>query len=850
MTQQRIFPTLAALGLLPLAFLASQVATAAPADPGFPADPAPAVQEGNDEIEALVREEASKAADLELDALWTRALELRGLEQLGGAEALDRALESLLSQPDKLAPRTALFVASARLQGYRPQPIPLANALVPLLETHDGTIAAAATALLGDPIFRGLTRSRTDLGELLLTRAQDASREASERLRYARTLHAIGGAKEGLDARTEIASFLDSQDPERRAQGALALAGLRGEVIEGRLRDELERFSRVPTAAGALASEILKRSRQREFLDRQIRDQQEKYESGRLSAELQEFVDVMGMIEGRHLEGNLVERADLVEAAMAGMLRYMDQHSSYLSSEAYGSFFQDLEAEYGGIGAYVDIDPDDGLFTIQRPIYSGPAYRAGVKTNDKIVRIDNWPTLGQDREEIIKRLKGQPGTTISLYIWQRGMDTDLIDRPTEDMLVEINRGLIEIPAGSWQMLPGKVGLIELTTFSRVAMEEIEGWLGELQEAGMRALVFDLRRNSGGLLTEAREVAELFLPKGSLVVSTEGRGDEPRPLRTRRDPVLSPEIPIIVLTGRFTASAAEIVAGALQDHERATLVGDRTYGKGSVQQLMPVEGAEEDQWKDQNKNGYWDTWEPIVVDRDEDGVVDYAPRVKLTIARYLLPSGRSIHRLLNREGEVIQEGGIVPDEAVSLGTIERWRFVERRRIAREEVLETYVREQYAVHAELFQRLAVNDLRDPNLYPDFDALVTALDTTLSRDDVRSVLRDLVRREVQDDFGAEFPFADFVEDVQVQRALEVVFESLSEDPRSVADYGPVFDFADAQDPTLDIATLDLRNNRLGRARDMVEEWRQAIGGTDLISESELNELLGILEGEIQDK
>jgi hypothetical protein len=305
-----------------------------------------------------------------------------------------------------------------------------------------------------------------------------------------------------------------------------------------------------------------------------------------------------------------------------------------------------------------------------------------------------------------------------------------------------------------------------------------------------------------------------------------------------------DMPVVILTSRYTASAAEIVSGALKDHGRARLVGKTTFGKGSVQQLLPVAGAPEDEWEDQNRNGRWDPWEPITTDHDGDGQVDYAPRVKLTIARYLLPSGRSIHREIDKEGNLISEGGVEPDRVVDLPTIERWRFDEQRRVIDTKAIQRYVDAQWAQNAELFGRLAVNDGKDTQLYPGFDALMSQLNTTLPRNDVRRLLRDEIRRRVQDQRGAEFPFGDFEEDVQVQVAIEEVLNELGERPQDITDFGLVFDYdeiAAATDEKSDVALLRTqdREGLSRRARALVESARDHV-----LSQEQLSELLSIID------
>jgi C-terminal peptidase prc len=404
------------------------------------------------------------------------------------------------------------------------------------------------------------------------------------------------------------------------------------------------------------------------------------------------------------------------------------------------------------------------------------------------------------------------------------------------MKVVVTREAVRIPPGSYQLLPGGIGLLQLNTFSQVSMDEARKWIPEMLGNGMKALVLDLRYNGGGLLTEAQEVAELFLPKGKDVVSTADRDSKGQRLKTRVEPVLPAEVPLVILTGRHTASAAEIVSGALQDHGRAQLVGKTTYGKGSVQQLLPVLPQTQDQWEDEDRDDIRDPWEPLTVDHDGDGEMDYAPRVKLTVAKYLLPSNRSINRELDREGNILSEGGIAPDVEVDPPLIERWRFEAQRKIRPEA--RAYVERYFPANRELFGRLAVNDQKKAELYPDFESFYAGLATELSPEDVRRVLRSEVRRRVQDDRGAEFPDGDFVEDVQVQKAIEVALEALGQSTDAIEDYELVFDLP-AQRPQGELA-LGGRSLELQRVRSLVEQART--GGREL-SREDLDQLLEIL-------
>ncbi|HED66595.1 MAG TPA: S41 family peptidase [Planctomycetes bacterium] len=831
-----------ALALAPALFLAWITPTGSPPEPTREAASAAGLPQSD--IEALVREEAASANTHAVSELWSRARHLREADGLGEEGALDAALDHVLADRETLSPKAVLLLASARLLGEDVEPEVLADALQEILEDPDPEVARGAASLLGEKDFKALNRGRrNEIVDILQGVAENTDLAPAYRLDFAAAAYRLGSGSARRKAYGVMVSFLESSDPELSALGALTIAGSTEVDIEGRLRQTLEELAEVPGDRGRLAAAYLRMQEDRDYADRKLREMRERIDDkSELPDEFEELLAVRQLITRMHLEGGKVDPEDLIHAAIDGMLHWMDRHSSYLPSEVYSKFFQDLEADYGGIGAYVREDPDNGLFTIVRPIYSGPAYRAGLQTDDKIVRIDNWPTLGHSEEDIIKHLKGKPGTAVQLYIWRRGMDPDKIDRPTEDMKVEVIRDRIEIPAGSYQLLPGGIGLVELTTFSKKSREQMKSWIEEMRANGMKALLLDMRRNSGGLLTEAREVADLFLPPGEIVVKTEGRTGPPDVLRTREPALLPEDMPVVILTSRLTASAAEIVSGALQDHHRAILVGNRTYGKGSVQQLIPILRDREDSWDDANGNYRWDEGEKLLVDHNGNGEADYAPRVKLTIARYLLPSGRSIHRELDREGNMIAPGGVQPDHVVDLPLMERWRFDERERVRKSDVLRDYIDRNYPKHVELFHRLAVNDSKDPSLYPEFDQLVMDLETSLGRDDVRSVLRREIRRRVQDDLGHEFPFGDYEEDVQVQKGIEVILEALGESVDDISQYGLVFDLPDENASDRDVALLDPHGNRrLHRVRELLEEAR-AEGNT--LSPESLDELIGLID------
>jgi len=769
---------------------------AAPPAPATTADPlVGATAQDPSDLDDDIAGYCDAASELPLQEVWTLAQNVAFVlgDEVGAPfdAALDRALRA-----EGQDGKAVLFLGAARLLGEDVDWEVLADALTPLLEAEDEVLVSGTADLIAASEFsRQDTDLRTGVGQALLDVANSEGRSATLRADAAVAAHQVGDGAQVARARKVLYELLNSSDATLRARGALGMASLG--IIEGvpTVEAELERLAGLPGEEGRLAKAYLKQQQIRRYKDTELRRAREHAQDlvsgGAVNPDLQRLEQLIQMVQQYHLDGSGVDRVDLIEAAMDGLLRSLDRHSAYFSPEAYKKFEQDLEASYGGIGAYVNTDPDDGIFTITRPIYSGPAYKAGLSSDDKIVRVEDWPTIGKPDTEVIKRLKGKPGTPVKLYVWRRGMDPSLIERPTEAMAVVIERAAITIPPVSAIMLPGKIGLIELTTFSRVASEEVAGALDALGEQGARGFILDLRNNSGGLLTEARNVAGLFLPKGKPVVSTESSINRPRTYKTLRNPKVGEDTPLVVLVNRFSASASEIVSGALQDHARAVVVGQRTYGKGSVQNLIPLDMESEDRWADENGNRRYDDWETITLDRDGDGEFDHSPRIKLTIERYRLPTGRSIHREFDDEGSVISEGGIGPDIELGPTRREQWRLMEMRKVQDTRTLRNWARDSFQEHRAVFEELAEGDDDDHGRYPGFDELYEGLDTVLPKADIRFLLRLEVRRLVQDARGAAFPYgSDYQEDVQLQAAIAQLLEELGEAPTAVASYAKTFD------------------------------------------------------------
>jgi carboxyl-terminal processing protease len=752
------------------------------------------------ELARLIDERVHAVESVPTKQVWQDAEALVAAVKGSDAAAIDPLFDARLARTD-LSERAQLLLVGTRLSLPTPDYGVLAPKLTALLGSKDDEVGRAAANMAANRGFKGL---RDDEAEALLKRlsdgAKDGTRSPEYRLECGVALHVQGNGEAKRSARKEMMEFQASSDLHLRNLGALALARV-GDVETGRA--DLERMAALPGEEGRLAEAYLKREDDRTYYERREKNLLAKKQKDDDTVKVDGDHDlalvekVIRMVEHSSLEGDKHTRTQLIDSAIDGMLRSLDEHSSYLTPKLFKGFEQELlQAEYGGIGAYVGEDAEDHLFTIRQPIYSGPAYRAGLHTDDKVVRIDDWPTLtpggSKPTDDIIKRLKGKPGTKVKLYIWRHGMDPALIDRPTEDMAIEIMREEITIPPVKAQALPGGIGLVQLTTFSRVASDELRTKIADMLKHGAKGMILDLRNNSGGLLTEARDVANLFLPKGELVVTTESRSQESEKLSTRSEPLIPKDMPVAVLINGFSASASEIVSGALQDHERAVLVGQRSFGKGSVQQLLPIPGEKDDEYIDENHNGRYDPWEKLTKDWNGNGEFDFGPRARLTVARYLLPSGRSIHREIDDQGVVTQEGGVVPEEVVVPRRYEAWKVEEMRRLHREHKIRDYVDAKYKepANAELFKKLSECDEDDIARYPGFQDFYNSLSTTLSTQEVRLLVRAEVRGKVQDARGAAFPDGDFEEDLQLQKALRVVLEKLKTSWTDVPEYATTFE------------------------------------------------------------
>jgi carboxyl-terminal processing protease len=320
------------------------------------------------------------------------------------------------------------------------------------------------------------------------------------------------------------------------------------------------------------------------------------------------FTDALRIIKENHVEQ--VSMKDLIYGALNGMTKSLDPFSSFFTPKQYESFRQETEGEFGGVG--IEIGMEKGRPVVISPIEGTPAFRAGIKPGDVILEVNGEDTSNMSLIDVVQRIRGKVGTKVQLTIYRKG-----IEKP---MKIELERALIKIESVRWTTL-GDVGYIKLSQFNENVSVQVERALKELASQRVKGIILDLRNDPGGLLSEAVNVADLFLPEGKLVVYTRSRNGETQKYFARRKPVVPYELPVIVLINKGSASASEIVAGALQDYKRAIILGEKSFGKASVQNIIPL----------------------------EDGSA-----LKLTVAYYYTPLGRLIH---NR--------GIVPDVQVAM-----------------------------------------------------------------------------------------------------------------------------------------------------------------------------------------
>ena len=349
--------------------------------------------------------------------------------------------------------------------------------------------------------------------------------------------------------------------------------------------------------------------------------------------ELRAFTDVFARIKNDYVEP--VEDKKLITEAINGMLTGLDPHSTYLDAEGFKDLQVGTQGEFGGLG--IEVGMEDGFVKVVSPIEDTPAFKAGVKPGDLIIKLDDTPVKGMSLNDAVKRMRGKPGAPIKLTIARKGVDKPIV--------LTLIRAVIKIRSVKSKLLENGYGYVRVTQFQEHTGELLVEALDKLykdNKTPLKGLILDLRNDPGGLLNGAVAVTAAFIKPDSLVVYTEGRTEDAkmrltasrenylRPLQTdylKNLPEGVKQVPMVVLVNSGSASASEIVAGALQDHKRAVIMGTRTFGKGSVQTILPI------------GNG---------------------TAIKLTTARYFTPNGRSI-QAKGIEPDIVVEDPNLPSE---------------------------------------------------------------------------------------------------------------------------------------------------------------------------------------------
>ena len=698
-----------------------------------------------------------------------------------------------------------------------PHKLAIGRALV-LLDDHTkamGVLRTLAADESLDLLLRvAAVRLIADEGELeeaeWLGANLDTTLTPEVKLAMARALWQLNRANKGK-GKEVLLQFLRSTDPDLRAQGALALgeigAGQEAKAVLQELRDE-------PTERGRSATLLLRILHLQEEQERRLREgptgvQPAQPSQGGSWPLLDEIQD---LLRRAYYDPDRVRDAKLEDAAASGLTDVLDPNTEYFSPEINARFMDMMDSSYGGVGAYVSGNPKSAEpFLISRPIFGGPVDRAGLRAGDWIKRIDGQSTEGVPQEECVRRLKGLAGTKVVVTVFRRGW--------TEDKDFELVRARITIPTTAYDLLPGKIGFLQIYGFADETANEVGRILDGFEAQGIEGLIVDLRWNTGGWLKGAVDIASQFLPRGTLICTERTRAGvrAPREDRSAGTGDRRKQVPMVILMNRETASSSEILAGALQVHGRARLVGTMSYGKGTMQLPLPLSSRPGEIFTDQttvlpngrtlgpngaydgperfvdaNGNGVWDPGEAFTdangnarydagepfTDANGNKRWDPGAAFKVTIGQYVLPDGRTLkHEFKVLEGKVKPQGGLAPDVEPGAKELDLWELQAMGALEKGGAVKAYVTKLFEQDAEAMRRLARSDRRDPRAYPGFEEFYKGLDTKLSEQAVRQLVRYHVRRQVGDELRRELE-GDIVDDTTLQAGLKDLYKSLGRD------------------------------------------------------------------------
>lgn len=364
------------------------------------------------------------------------------------------------------------------------------------------------------------------------------------------------------------------------------------------------------------------------------------------------LIEVMDEVQSNYVKSlDKKKMREFVENMVNGGLEKLDPHSGFMNAEEYKEFMKHSDGKFGGVGIRIRVD-SAGQIMVETPIVGTPAYNAGIMAGDVIVKVDGKTTEQMSVKEVVEMIQGEPDTKVTLTVVHEG--------ETKENDIEMTRAQIKIdsilgdtpvddPVKKWEYVIDKqnrIAYIRLVAFTQTTLDELKRVVQDLQDEGVKGFIIDLRNNPGGLLKSAVQVSGMFLESGKKVVSTKSRTQTEESYNSKPpagvQPITSP--PLVILINRYSASASEIVAAALQDHLRAIIVGERSFGKGSVQNIIETEGR--------------------------------TSALKLTTASYWRPSGKNMHRFPDSKRE--DDWGVTPDVEVKIDTKELIDYFKYRR----------------------------------------------------------------------------------------------------------------------------------------------------------------------------
>ena len=351
------------------------------------------------------------------------------------------------------------------------------------------------------------------------------------------------------------------------------------------------------------------------------------------------FSEVLSLIESTYVEK--VSSEKLIEGAIHGLVKTLDPHSSYMPPDVFQEMKVQTSGKFGGLG--IEVSMRDGILTVISPIEGTPAFEAGIQAKDKIIKIEDDSTLDMSLNDAVSRLRGEVGSPVNITILRKDLKAPL--------LVKIVRDIVKVQSVKKKVYHSDIGYVKIRTFSKNTSSDLDKALSYLQNKNITKLILDVRNNPGGLLDQAVEVSDRFLGNENLIVYTKGRTEDQNSRFTTHDKIKYVDYPMSILVNGGSASASEIVAGALQDLGRAVILGTPTFGKGSVQTIIPL----------------------------SDGSA-----LRLTTARYYTPNG-----------QIIQENGITPDIVIEnqpLPTISKKNDANAKKPTEKERIRRFLRER--------------------------------------------------------------------------------------------------------------------------------------------------------------